>query len=755
MGYSKKSIKKYKLKGGQPNKLSELTQTEVFVRVALSISCGKENRDKFMEWIHQTKSGGVRIINGRREPIMKLQMDGRYVLEMTETSIDKLRFPDDIRSCIPLLNADDEWFQAPQLRDYIKPMINHKDNLPEISPIALPIMNKYELLVKITNDLKFDLETRNKFENIVYILPSFNQLLTWNPETAKQWVVDASERLKYEPRRLYTPINTVGEEDVSKLSAVANYIMQIKDNALTAPKKKLADLTGLEVLVRIAINLKWTKNERHEFEKNQQKKNGNSVSKMNDRSLQEWVNSSNFDESKKQNLKEYIELMKRQEKENLDAIRPMPLSEMTYYEFLVEVSNGLKWPIELRTKLENIPPNESNLMELDEQTISTWIRWNDSAELSIFEKNCVVDYMTWVLEHKRQHPVAVSAVSIADVDNGLLNKPKLTLFQSEEYNECVFYCPITKVFVSALTINVHKSAVRCCIFKPNPNGFVTSSNDNCLIYHYPKDQNIYSKFLIKYNTPVLSLAYYEQLNAIVIGFSDGNIHIQQFEGTKIKKEFNTQTPVYSLAIHPNLRVFACGSINQIQIHNEENRKSIRIQQEGIVRSMCFHPTAEPSILALSCENDDDGAIILEELSTMPNGEFSKRRLHTIKEEAGVLCIAFHPEKRIIAAGFSNNTVKIWKFNDTTILRIQTLTGHSNSVRSLAFHPNKPIFASGSTDGTTIVWSLKFKDEQPVSATCLTILREHSRSVNTIAFDPVTFHLVTGSSDGSIKIWWLE
>ncbi|KAH7038980.1 hypothetical protein B0J12DRAFT_731324 [Macrophomina phaseolina] len=77
--------------------------------------------------------------------------------------------------------------------------------------------------------------------------------------------------------------------------------------------------------------------------------------------------------------------------------------------------------------------------------------------------------------------------------------------------------------------------------------------------------------------------------------------------------------------------------------------------------------------------------------------------------------------------------------------LQTLEGHSSSVRSVAFSHDSTRLASASWDKTIKVWNAS-------SGACLQTLEGHGRSVWSVAFSHDSTRLASASGDRTIKIW---
>ncbi|MEH2395791.1 MAG: hypothetical protein V7K21_30510, partial [Nostoc sp.] len=106
-------------------------------------------------------------------------------------------------------------------------------------------------------------------------------------------------------------------------------------------------------------------------------------------------------------------------------------------------------------------------------------------------------------------------------------------------------------------------------------------------------------------------------------------------------------------------------------------------------------------------------------------------------------VAFSPDGQTLASGSSDNTIKLWDVRRGNLL--QTLTGHSGWVRSLAFSPDGQTLASGSDDDTIKLWDVR-------RGNLLQTLRGHSYSVYSVAFSPDGQTLASGSDENTIKLW---
>ncbi|CAH1790548.1 unnamed protein product, partial [Owenia fusiformis] len=140
----------------------------------------------------------------------------------------------------------------------------------------------------------------------------------------------------------------------------------------------------------------------------------------------------------------------------------------------------------------------------------------------------------------------------------------------------------------------------------------------------------------------------------------------------------------------------------------------------------------------------------------------------------VTCIEFTEDSSLIAAGFSNSSIRIWSLTpnrlrtvkgptDLSIIDIEAddvlermmddrsasesrlLVGHSGPVYSTSFSPDKHYLISGSEDGTIRLWSLK-------TWTNLVVYKGHNYPVWSVQFSPHGHYFVSGGHDRTARIW---
>ncbi|KAK4034598.1 WD40-repeat-containing domain protein, partial [Parachaetomium inaequale] len=123
--------------------------------------------------------------------------------------------------------------------------------------------------------------------------------------------------------------------------------------------------------------------------------------------------------------------------------------------------------------------------------------------------------------------------------------------------------------------------------------------------------------------------------------------------------------------------------------------------------------------------------------------------------SSVKAVAFSPDGRLIVSGSCDNTVRVW--DAATGAERRVLQGHSSSVNAVAFSPDSRLIVSGSGDNTLGVWDAATGDNtvrvwDAATGAERRVLQGHSRSVNAVAFSPDGRLIVSGSADKTVRVW---
>ncbi len=297
---------------------------------------------------------------------------------------------------------------------------------------------------------------------------------------------------------------------------------------------------------------------------------------------------------------------------------------------------------------------------------------------------------------------------------------------------------------------------------------------------------------------------------LAVGASEGTIHLLHSDTMSLMANLEGHSqPIWSLAFSRDGQILASGSADgTVRLWDVESRQVITVlhgHTDG-VHSLSFGPhsgiTSESQVLATGC---GDHKIRIWNVD-------SAELLHVIHaHQDKVQAVAFHPEKKQLASGSRDGTVRLWFLTDpqadgetpgrfvtrrsqwvnalawspdgrtlsigdgdgtitllnersldqTTRTRTVTtdsaadphwtereMTGHQGDVQALAFSPRGEWLASGGIDSTVRIWEVK-------SATEFRNLKGHKGAVRAVAFTPDNKFLVSGSWDHSVRQWNVE
>ncbi len=117
----------------------------------------------------------------------------------------------------------------------------------------------------------------------------------------------------------------------------------------------------------------------------------------------------------------------------------------------------------------------------------------------------------------------------------------------------------------------------------------------------------------------------------------------------------------------------------------------------------------------------------------------------------VRSVAVSPDGMAIASGSFDGTIKIWNLETGALIR--TLTGHSDAgemVSSVAIAPNGTLLASSSNGygGTIKIWNLS-------TGELIYTLVDQPSGISSIAISPDSQLLASGSEEGNIQLWKLD
>lgn len=136
-----------------------------------------------------------------------------------------------------------------------------------------------------------------------------------------------------------------------------------------------------------------------------------------------------------------------------------------------------------------------------------------------------------------------------------------------------------------------------------------------------------------------------------------------------------------------------------------------------------------------------------------NHDFTAAILRMVRHDDVVFCVAFHPQKLLLASGSRDSTVKLWEIAaDFSYVRCVSIIRHSGWVTTVSFHPSEDILVTGCSDGTVNFWDFSTDLSNP---TCLTTLGGHIGTVNSVKFHKNGRFLATSDWGGNVRVWLIS
>lgn len=115
------------------------------------------------------------------------------------------------------------------------------------------------------------------------------------------------------------------------------------------------------------------------------------------------------------------------------------------------------------------------------------------------------------------------------------------------------------------------------------------------------------------------------------------------------------------------------------------------------------------------------------------------------KEPWVHAIAFTPRGSVMATAGAFKTIRLWETATGKEIATAKLEGHATAVKAMAISPDGSMLASGSQDGLVILWEL-------LTSKIITQFKGHTDEITSLAFSADSTHLVSGSSDRTVRIW---
>lgn len=221
----------------------------------------------------------------------------------------------------------------------------------------------------------------------------------------------------------------------------------------------------------------------------------------------------------------------------------------------------------------------------------------------------------------------------------------------------------------------------------------------------------------------------------------------------------SETSTTCFAVNNNGTILALGASDlttvSIFINDGQFNSPPTFIPDQFVRSIAFHPLF-PVLATGSCDGTVKLWRMFPEDLPPPTNTRTPDTSETINVESCINSVAFHPTKKLLATGSSDNTTRVWSFNIhykdlTCVATLNHGMGSDHVVNVVAFHPNEVqiLLASGCNGpNTSRLWKLdpenRIKPEYKIL--------DNTDAIRTLAFHPSGKLLATGHAGNNLKLW---
>ena len=232
---------------------------------------------------------------------------------------------------------------------------------------------------------------------------------------------------------------------------------------------------------------------------------------------------------------------------------------------------------------------------------------------------------------------------------------------------------------------------------------------------------------------VYTLATHRAPNLFFSGSGDGMVVLWDLQNPR-DGQLIAQLPnsVYALRYVSSQDVLVAG-------HNYDGIHLLNVETKTEVGSLKMTDAAIFDI------QDYDGFLYVGagdgSLSRIDLASLSVREKVTASQRS-VRCIAIDGNRREVAAGYSDNMIRIF---DLQLKLKKEVQAHANSVFTLRYTPDFKFLVSGSRDARLKFWNADSLDQDGE-------IVAHMFAINHVDYSPDTKHFVTCSLDKTIKIW---
>ena len=235
----------------------------------------------------------------------------------------------------------------------------------------------------------------------------------------------------------------------------------------------------------------------------------------------------------------------------------------------------------------------------------------------------------------------------------------------------------------------HQRAVRSVVFDPE-GGMLASAGDDGAVKLWEAQSSRLLKTFAAHETGARTVAFAEQGRTLASGGDDRAVKVWDTRSGKLLRTIQTEgLQVLSVAFEWSGVTLAVGSTNTVTLWNAQTGDLLGTYEsaDSTAINVAFHPLG--SMLAAGWSDTT------VKLLDARNG----RMLRVLEGHTALLeSVVFSPDGRLLASKSADNTIRLWSCETwETVAVLSEPTHYKRLIAALAFHPTLPLLATAGSE----------------------------------------------------------
>lgn len=226
--------------------------------------------------------------------------------------------------------------------------------------------------------------------------------------------------------------------------------------------------------------------------------------------------------------------------------------------------------------------------------------------------------------------------------------------------------------------------------------FLYSGSADKFVARWDLERGVQDKFSIRFESPVYSVCLIQDLNHLVVGLANGDLHIFDLSERKEIKFFQQhKTAIFALAFNPDLgHLYAADADGNLSVWDAgKNELLLLLPLDcGKIRRIAVAPSGK--YIALACQ---DGSFRV--FDTLAYNELSTVNAH----QHGTTALLFDPNNEtVLYTGGKDAWLRSWDWQYAKLLK--EVPAHNYVIYDIISQNNGQTLVTASRDKTIKVWN---------------------------------------------------